>query len=70
LLNAAYFLPIVYHGFFTEEDPPRERPGEAAAGEAPFLAVAPPVLTAVGSIFLFFHPGPFTGLVNMVVGRT
>jgi multicomponent Na+:H+ antiporter subunit D len=70
LLNAAYFLPIVYHAFFTIENSTQDNPGEPAIREAPLLAVAPPVLTAVGSILLFFYPGPFMGLVNMVIGRS
>jgi multicomponent Na+:H+ antiporter subunit D len=62
LLNAAYFLPIVYRAFFCT-------PEEAMFGnkmeEAPVWCVAPIVLTALGSIALFFYPQPFFRLARM-----
>ena len=51
LLNAAYFLPIVYAAFF--------RPLPAGApehGEAPLASVGALTLTAALSVALFFHP--------------
>ena len=66
LLNAAYFLPIVYHGFFGEANP-AENPGNRKIQEAPFLAVAAPVIAAAGSIALFFYPQPFFKLAQMVI---
>jgi multicomponent Na+:H+ antiporter subunit D len=57
LLNAAYFLPIVYAAFFR-----REAPAEAAAGvhhdhgEAPRSMVIALTLTAIGTVALFFLP--------------
>jgi len=67
LLNAAYFLPIVYKGFFAEPD--RNEDPEEGDGirEAPILAVVPPVVTAFASIALFFYPQPFFRLSRMVV---
>jgi multicomponent Na+:H+ antiporter subunit D len=52
LLNAAYFLPIVHAAFFRAEDvtPAHEH------GEAPLTSVAALVLTAAGTIALFFYP--------------
>ncbi len=67
LLNAAYFLPIVYQGFFAEPDH-REDPDEGEGiREAPVLAVVPPVVTAFASIVLFFYPQPFFRLSRMAV---
>ena len=66
LLNAAYFFPIVYQGFFGEANP-TENSMESKIQEAPFLALAPPVITAAASIALFFYPQPFLKLAQMVV---
>ena len=56
LLNAAYFLPIVYTAFF-QSAPPAGGEGEAAAhGEAPLPVVAALTLTALGTVALFFAP--------------
>jgi multicomponent Na+:H+ antiporter subunit D len=67
LLNAAYFLPIVYQGFFSEPDR-SENPHEGEGiREAPVLAVVPPVVTASASIVLFFYPQPFFRLSRMAV---
>ena len=46
LLSIAYLMPVVARGFFY--------PSEEKGGEAPFLCVVPPVLTAIGCIVLFF----------------
>jgi len=67
LLNAAYFFPIVYQGFFGEAKPVGNSM-DSKIQEAPFLALAPPVITAVASIALFFYPQPFLKLAQMVVG--
>jgi multicomponent Na+:H+ antiporter subunit D len=49
LLNAAYFLPIVYRAFLREE--PR---GQPAHGEAPWTMVGALGLTAIASVAMFF----------------
>jgi multicomponent Na+:H+ antiporter subunit D len=67
LLNAAYFLPIVYQGFFAEPDPSTDPDEGHRIREAPILAVVPPVVTASVSIVLFFYPQPFFRLSRMVV---
>ena len=67
LLNAAYFLPIVYQGFFARANPSEDSVGKGEIKEAPFLAVAPPVVTAMGSIVLFFYPQPFFRLSRIAV---
>jgi multicomponent Na+:H+ antiporter subunit D len=51
LLNAAYFLPIVYAAFFRA---PRAEEGAPAHGEAPWTMVAALTATAVGVLALFF----------------
>ena len=66
LLNAAYFLPIVYRAFF-------HRPGttgfEKGISEANGWSLVPPVATAGFSVLLFFYPQPFLNLSRMAVSR-
>jgi multicomponent Na+:H+ antiporter subunit D len=69
LLNAAYFLPIVYQGFFAEANSGEDAVEGGDIKEAPFLALAPPVVTAACSIVLFFYPQPFFRLSRMAVER-
>jgi multicomponent Na+:H+ antiporter subunit D len=64
LLNAAYFLPIVYRAFFCSKE---ESMFENRVKEAPMWCVFPLVLTAIGSIVLFFYPQPFFSLAELVV---
>jgi multicomponent Na+:H+ antiporter subunit D len=64
LLNAAYFLPIVYKAFFCTQE---ESMFTNTIQEAPIWCVAPLVVTAVGSIVLFFYPEPFLELARMTV---
>lgn len=66
LLNAAYFLPIVYKAFFCTE---KESMFENKMEEAPAWCVAPLVVTAVCSIVLFFYPTPFLNLAALAVGN-
>jgi multicomponent Na+:H+ antiporter subunit D len=64
LLNAAYFMPIVYKAFFCA---PQEAMFENTIQEAPPFCVVPLVITALISIILFFYPQPFFRLANMAV---
>jgi len=64
LLNAAYFLPIVYRAFFCT---PEESMFEGGMKEAPVWCVAPLVLTAAVSVFMFFYPQPFFRLARIMV---
>ncbi len=66
LLNAAYFLPIVYRAFFCTEG---ESMFENRFNEAPGWCLAPPLLTAVISVLLFFYPQPFLNLSQLAVTR-
>jgi multicomponent Na+:H+ antiporter subunit D len=63
ILNACYFLPVVYAAFFKEANPEKHE----GIKEAPAFVVVPLVLTAIGAIVLFFAPGIFLELTRMVV---
>jgi len=65
LLNAAYFVPIVYRAFFGEETPIDDEAAEVK--EVP-LIVVPLVLTAAGSIILGLFPEFFIKLAEGVIG--
>ena len=64
LLNAAYFLPIVYKAFFCT---PEESLFEDKIEEAPKWCVIPPVVTALCTIVFFFYPQPFFNLAKLAV---
>jgi len=64
LLNAAYFLPIVYRAFFCR---PEESLFTGPVDEAPTWCLVPPLLTAALSIVLFFYPQPFLQLAQQAV---
>ncbi len=64
LLNAAYFMPIVYKAFFCR---PEESQFENKFKEAPPFCVVPLVITAVISIILLIYPQPFLRLATMTV---
>jgi len=66
LLNAAYFMPVVYKAFFY---PPLESLSENKIKEAPLFCLIPLVVTAVISMILMFYPQPFFTLATMVVRR-
>jgi multicomponent Na+:H+ antiporter subunit D len=62
VLNAAYFLPILYIVWFE-----REKEGGREHGEAPFLAVLALSLTASLTIAFFLFNGPVIELESQVV---
>jgi multicomponent Na+:H+ antiporter subunit D len=66
LLNAGYFMPVVYRAFFC---PPEEALSEARVQEAPLCCVVPLVITAVISILLLFYPQPFMNLAVMAAAK-
>ena len=66
LLNAAYFLPIVYKAFFCTEE---ESMFDNRMQEAPPWCVVPLVVTAICSIVLFFYPTPFLNLATLAIGK-
>ncbi|MEX1082120.1 MAG: monovalent cation/H+ antiporter subunit D family protein [Halofilum sp. (in: g-proteobacteria)] len=61
LLNAAYFLPIIYVAFF-------RKPEGHSHGEAPIAIVIAITLTALATVTLFFFPDPAIALARAVAG--
>jgi multicomponent Na+:H+ antiporter subunit D len=66
LLNAAYFMPIVYAAFFESED--RHGSHTVEHGEAPLPMVIALVTTAVLTVLLFLFPGVPLRLAEQMVG--
>jgi multicomponent Na+:H+ antiporter subunit D len=65
ILNAAYFLPIIYKAFFL---PP---PADSKGGhEAPLFCLVPLCITACLSILFFFWPNFFLQLAAAATGLT
>jgi multicomponent Na+:H+ antiporter subunit D len=64
LLNAAYFLPIVYNAFFC---PDEEAMFESGIKEAPPWCLVPTLICAVFSILLFFYPDIFLRLSRIAL---
>ncbi|NCP65531.1 MAG: monovalent cation/H+ antiporter subunit D family protein [Paraglaciecola sp.] len=62
VLNAAYFLPILYMAWFE-----REQEGGKDHGEAPILAVIALCLTAILTLAFFLFNGPVIELESQVV---
>ena len=62
VLNAAYFLPIIFMVWFAEE-----RPGGKEHGEAPLLVVAALTFTALLTLAFFFFNGPVIELEQQLV---
>ena len=63
LLNAAYFLPIVYRAFMNP--PPAEAVG---IKEAPLLCLLPICVTALASVALFFFHETLLQLARIAIG--
>ncbi|MCB2187729.1 MAG: monovalent cation/H+ antiporter subunit D family protein [Deltaproteobacteria bacterium] len=66
LLNAAYFLPIVYRAFFITRAEDEHGPG---LEEAPMWCLVPLLITAAVSVVLFFYPEPFYDLAKLAVAQ-
>jgi multicomponent Na+:H+ antiporter subunit D len=67
LLNAAYFMPVIYKAFFWAPNDPTP---EGGVHEAPVMCVIPLVVTALISIVLLFYPAVFLDLVTLAVQGT
>ena len=65
LLNAAYFLPIIYAAFFGAEME-FKRGGH---GEAPTAMIVAMTASAAIAILLFLFPGAILGLAGQLAGR-
>ncbi len=63
ILNAAYFLPIVYTAFFKEPDK------KETHGEAPMIMVVPLVITALISLYLGINPQPMFDIIQTAVAN-
>lgn len=68
LLNAGYFLPIVYAAFFKAPDETHGDHGHAEHGEAPFAILLALAITAGGTVALFFFPELPLGLAHQLIG--
>ncbi len=64
-LNAVYFLPIVFKGFFST---PEESVFDNKIQDAPLCCLIPLVLTAFISVLLFFFPDVFRSLAELGLG--
>jgi len=69
-LNAFYFLPIVFKGFFPKSTNTSEAAGTRGEEiqEAPLCCVIPLTITAAVSIVLFFVPDLFISLIKTALG--
>ena len=66
LLNAGYFLPIIHRAFFRA--PPAADAGHPH-GEAPLAIVIALMLTATGTVVLFFAPEVPLALAQLMLGK-
>ncbi len=66
LLNAAYFLPIVYRAFFC---PPDQCLHSGPVREAPMMCVVPLLITAGISVAVFFYPDVFLQLAYTALAQ-
>jgi multicomponent Na+:H+ antiporter subunit D len=64
LLNAAYFAPVVYHGYFGK---PSATNSQTPTGEAPASMVIPLSLTAAISVIIGCYPDFFMNLAQAVL---
>jgi multicomponent Na+:H+ antiporter subunit D len=62
ILNAAYFMPIIYRAFFAA---PAEGIDLEHYSEAPYFMVVPLCITAAISVFLGLYPDVFMNFVNI-----
>jgi len=69
LLNAAYFLPIVYSAFLRDPSEAKDSANHPEEhGEAPLPIVIALTVTAAGTVILFFAPGIFIDLARQLIG--
>jgi multicomponent Na+:H+ antiporter subunit D len=70
LLNAAYFLPIIYTAYFAEPKEGRAHgEGSPKIAEAPWIMVVPLLLTAIGTVILGLYPNFFLDLVREMIPK-
>jgi len=64
LLNAGYFLPVIYRAFFVA---PRHEPHDHSHGEAPLLMVIALSVTAAGTVLLLVFPDVPLSLARQLI---
>ena len=62
LLNAAYFMPVIYSAFFKEL-----APEDQSLGEAPMTMVVPLAMTAAATLLFGIFPEPFLRFIQEVI---
>jgi multicomponent Na+:H+ antiporter subunit D len=67
LLNAGYFLPIVYAAFF-RKPAATGNPHDHEHGEGPLFSVVALTATAAVTVILFFYPDVPLGLARQLMG--
>jgi multicomponent Na+:H+ antiporter subunit D len=65
ILNACYFLPIVYRAFLCR---PEESLYDGGRQEAPLACLVPLYITAALSVFSFFNPNLLLKLAGLMTG--
>lgn len=68
LLNAAYFLPIIFRAFCIKEKPSDGITIAREYGEAPLMMVMATIFTSLVCVVLFFYPSVFLDLSESIVG--
>lgn len=68
LLNAAYFMPIVYAAFLKPEQRSHEHDGGEGHGEAPWPIVLALMITAAGTVLIFLLPNLPLALARQLAG--
>ncbi len=69
LLNAAYFLPIIFRAFFAPEPAVFDEKIKTHHGEAGLRQVTSLMVTATLVLVLFFYPDSLLALIDMALMR-
>ncbi len=64
ILNACYFMPIIYIAFLKES---KSIINNRKINEAPMLIVIPLVIAAIGTVFIFFYPSIFIDIIKVII---
>lgn len=68
ILNACYFLPIIYMAFLREsKSTMSDKNHRIKIKEAPVLVVIPLVIAATGTVFIFLYPSIFIDIIKIVI---
>ena len=69
LLNAAYFIPIIYAACFKHPEPAKSNESESVHGESPWQIVLALMITATLTLLLFFFPDVPLQLAMLLTGE-